>query len=303
MPSKKKKSRFAQTSFGRNGFSSSIFSNGITSPVLKVGPAVPVSSAARATGRCGAEKRGAAKAAGSRESVACGGPPGIEAAELITERCVSHPRKPPLATRQAQPQALPQSPARRPRRGERLAVREHAIELPARALRIARPDLVLHRVTAGPIGFDLARDAGGREPRDRRVDLGLLEDLDPQMVEALGRVGHLEQDQLQRRPVDREVRVAGLALVHLRAEELPVVVDRLVEIATLRASCTRMSDPPLPGRGRRHIDEFRLILEPIDVCQCVWSRIDWPHDDPVRPEGCCPVRAVRPLPPATSKDW
>src|SRR5690606_22020830 len=74
---------------------------------------------------------------------------------------------------------------RRGRIGEVLGVRSHAIELPARALRIGRPDLVLPRVAAGPIDFDLAGDARGLQAGDRLVDLGGVVELHAQMVQAL----------------------------------------------------------------------------------------------------------------------
>src|SRR5262249_46951630 len=112
----------------------------------------------------------------------------------------------------------------------RRGVREDDVGLPGRAVGVVDPDLVLHGVAAG--GLVLLRD---REPRLREPLAGLgdllrREDLDAQVVEgpALPRV--LDEDQLQRRLRDREVRVPGAALGGRGAEELLVEDDGGVDV-------------------------------------------------------------------------
>jgi hypothetical protein len=55
-------------------------------------------------------------------------------------------------------------------------------------------------------------------------------DLDAKVVQSVLRVGVLDQDQLQRRLGDREVRIALAPLGRLRAEHLRVERHRLVDV-------------------------------------------------------------------------
>ena len=79
------------------------------------------------------------------------------------------------------------------------------VPLPAQALRLRRPDLVLRGVAAARFLLDQMVDAGGLYPVRGGGDILLPEDLDAQMVDALARARTLEQHQLERRVVDGEM--------------------------------------------------------------------------------------------------
>jgi len=86
-------------------------------------------------------------------------------------------------------------------------------------------------VTADGLFLGLGQDVGRLQARTRLPHVSGVEYFYAEVVDALRRTGVLEQNQLQRRLIEGEVRVARAALVGQGAEELAVVVDGFVDVA------------------------------------------------------------------------
>jgi hypothetical protein len=111
-------------------------------------------------------------------------------------------------------------------RHQALRVGEDGVDLPAGAVGVADPDLVLHRVAAGDVLLDVGGHPLAAQPPRRRGDLVGGLHLHAQVVEGAARLLRvLDEHQLEGRVGDGEVGVAGTTLGGLGAEELAVEVD------------------------------------------------------------------------------
>ena len=114
-----------------------------------------------------------------------------------------------------------------PGRVEGLAVLEHGVDLPGLAVRGALdPELVLLGVAARRAPLVDRREPVGRQPALDRVDGVDVLDLDAEVVERPAVAGVLDENELERRLGDGEVRVAGPDLGRLGVEEPGVERDR-----------------------------------------------------------------------------
>ena len=114
--------------------------------------------------------------------------------------------------------------------GGHLDVGEDGVDLPRLTVGGVDPDLVLHRVATRDLVLGRGREAFAGEALLRGADLVGRLDLDAEVVQGARLAVALDQDQLQRRLGDGEVRVARPDLRRLGGEQLRVEVDRRVEV-------------------------------------------------------------------------
>src|SRR5450755_110771 len=118
---------------------------------------------------------------------------------------------------------------------EALAVGQDGVDLPGLAARGALdPELVLLGVAAGGVPLISGGKPGPGEAGLLGFDGVDVGDFDAQVVEGAPLAGAFQQDQLQRRLGDREVRITGAALGRLRAEQPAVEGDGLVDVVDVQ---------------------------------------------------------------------
>ena len=128
---------------------------------------------------------------------------------------------------------------------EVVAVFEHRVDLP-RAVGTVDPHLFLLGEATRAVLLD-GLDTVAGQPRLVRGDLVGRHHFDAEVVEPALGSGVLEQHELQGRVVDREVRVAGLALVGCGCEQLRVVVDRGVDVGNVEGELDSWTREHLSG--------------------------------------------------------
>ena len=115
---------------------------------------------------------------------------------------------------------------------EGLAVGQDRVNLPGPAVRCALdPELVLPGVAAGGVALVGRGEAGLGQARLLGVDGVDVGDLDAEVVQAAAMARVLQQDELQRRLGNGEVRVAGADLGRLDAKQLGIEGDGFVDVA------------------------------------------------------------------------
>src|SRR5208283_4709816 len=159
------------------------------------------------------------------------------------------------------------------------AVFQDRVELPGFAVRgVLDPELVLLGVAAGGVAFIRQVEPGGGQSGLLGVDGTDVGDLDAEVVQAAAMAGVLQQDELERRLGDGEVRVPGAALGGRGAEQLAVEGDGLVDVVDVEGELDTGHRNLQETRHRRSSMSSRSSVchmtstnVNIDTCRTPWS--------------------------------